>query len=325
MSERPFRPAGSREPIGLIATLPRVVLAWSLAIAALGATAVQNPPAPAPATPSPAGSDEPVVLVGAGDIANCDLANGEGAVATGRLLDQFPGLIFTVGDHAYSHGTAREFRDCYDPRWGRFKDRTRPSPGNHDYLTDKGLPYFDYFGDNAGPDRRGYYSYALGAWHIISLNSTIDAGKHSPQVEWLRKDLADHPTPCALAYWHIPVFSSGPHGQDLRESARMREVWRALYEAGADVVVNGHDHDYERFAPQDPDGKSDRKRGIREFVVGTGGGGLYAFKQLRPNSEVRNNRSYGIIKLTLRPADYSWEYLSAAGEPFQDSGTAPCM
>jgi hypothetical protein len=266
----------------------------------------------------------PVVLVGAGDIANCDIAGGTGAIATGRLLDQIPGTIFTVGDHAYPSGTEQNFRDCYDPRWGRHKARTRPSPGNHEYLTNHGKAYFDYFGDLAGPDRRGYYSYDLGAWHIISLNSTIDADRRSRQVKWLIDDLQRDHAKCTLAYWHVPLFSSGPHGADMRTSAHMLDVWKLLYEFHADVVVNGHDHDYERFAPQDPNGKAD-PRGIREFVVGTGGGGLYEFRKPLPNSEARNNRSYGLIKFTLSDSSYTWEYLSAAGEPFKDSGSAECV
>ena len=325
--------------VALGARLALLATAFIFAIGFGGARldAGQNPP-PAPAPPVPPSTDQTppapvveqaapatVVLVGAGDIANCEVAGGSGAVATARLLDLIPGTVFTLGDHAYPMGTADQFRDCYGPRWGRFKDRTRPAPGNHDYLTANAGPYFDYFGEAAGPDRRGYYSYTLGAWHIISLDSSIDASAHSPQGEWLRKDLAENHTVCTLAYWHIPLFSSGPHGSDPREAAHMLDVWRALYEAGADVVVNGHDHDYERFAPQDPGGKSDPKKGIREFVVGTGGGGLYEFRGSRRNSEIRNNRSYGLIKFTLGATGYSWEYLSAAGEPFHDSGSGTCV
>jgi hypothetical protein len=268
---------------------------------------------------------EPVVLVGAGDIANCEISGGSGAVATARLLDRIPGTVFTVGDHAYPSGTAKQFQDCYDPSWGRHKARTRPSPGNHDYLTANAKPYFDYFGPSAGPEGRGYYSYALGGWHILSLNSFIPADRRSPQLEWLRKDLTENRTPCTLAYWHVPVFSSGPHGGEPQTTAHMVEVWRVLYEFGADVVINGHDHLYERFAPQDPKGKRDPMKGIREFVVGTGGGGLYEIKQVRPNSEVRSNRSYGVLKLTLGASDYAWEFVPGAGEQFQDSGTSKCV
>jgi Calcineurin-like phosphoesterase len=298
---------------------PALLLA-ACAWAAIGFSPFSRPDAP----PAVRQGSEPVVLVGAGDIANCEVAGGSGAVATGRLLDRIPGTVFTVGDHAYPSGTARQFQDCYEPRWGRHKARTRPSPGNHDYLTGKGRPYYDYFGDNAGPDRRGYYSYTLGAWHIISLNSSISADRRSRQVEWLIDDLQRNRTTCTLAYWHVPLFSSGPHGADARTAAHMLEAWKVLYEFHAEVVLNGHDHDYERFAPQDADGKAD-PRGIREFVVGTGGGGLYEFRHVRPNSEARNNRSYGVLKFTLRESDYTWEYVSAAGEPFHDTGTAACI
>jgi 3',5'-cyclic AMP phosphodiesterase CpdA len=267
---------------------------------------------------------EPVVLVGAGDIANCAINGGSGAAATARLLDRIPGTVFTVGDHAYPSGTAKQFQECYEPSWGRHKARTRPSPGNHDYRTARGKPYFDYFEGNAGPDRRGYYSYSLGAWHIISLNSSIDADRRSPQLEWLRKDLSENRTACTLAYWHSPVFSSGPHASEAQTASHMLEVWRVLYEFEADVVINGHDHVYERFAPQNPKGQADPK-GIREFVVGTGGAGLYEFKLIRPNSEARSNRSYGVLKLTLGPTDYSWEFVPGAGEQFQDSGQSQCV
>jgi len=268
---------------------------------------------------------EPVVLVGAGDIANCDISGGSGAVATARLLDRIPGTVFTVGDHAYPSGTAKQFQDCYDPSWGRHKARTRPSPGNHDYRTANAKAYFDYFGASAGPERRGYYSYSLGAWHIVSLNSFIAADRRSPQIEWLRKDLSENRTSCTLAYWHTPVFSSGPHGSEARTTAHMLDVWRVLYEFGADVVINGHDHVYERFAPQDPKGKPDPKKGIREFIVGTGGAGLYNLRQIRPNSEARGARAYGVLKLTLGAIDYTWEFVTGAGEPIQDSGTSLCV
>jgi hypothetical protein len=265
--------------------------------------------------------EEPTVLVGAGDIANCELLSGGGAQATARVLDRIPGTVFTVGDHAYPAGTAKQYRDCYEPTWGRHKTRTRPSPGNHDYLTSKASGYFDYFGESAGPDRRGYYSYEAGAWHVVSLNSAVPADARSEQVKWLREDLAAHPTPCTLAYWHIPVFSSGAHGNSLH----MLEVWKVLYEARADVIVNGHDHDYERFAPQDPRGRKDPARGIRAFVVGTGGGGVYRFKRIRPNSEVRNYSTYGVLRLTLGATSYEWDFVQVAGVPFKDSGTSQCV
>jgi hypothetical protein len=301
-----------------------VTSALACGLAGAGAPALLRLSQDAAVRPQTPADQEPVVFAGAGDIANCQVAGGAGAVATGNLLDRIPGTVFTVGDHAYPSGKADEFRDCYEPRWGRHKVRTRPAPGNHDYLTASGKPYFEYFGDNAGPERRGYYSYTLGSWHVVSLNSSISADRHSRQIKWLRHDLEEHRATCTLAYWHIPVFSSGPHGTQPREASWMLEAWRVLYEFGADVVIGGHDHDYERFAPQDPDGKADPK-GIREFVVGTGGGGLYNFRTIKPNSEARSNRSYGVLKLELRSTDYTWEFMVAAGEPFQDSGTGACV
>ena len=196
--------------------------------------------------------------------------------------------FFTTGDHAYLQGTEAQFRECYDPAWGRLRGRTRPSPGNHDYETPGALPYYSYFGANAGPAGLGYYSYDLGNWHIVSLNSITASGA---QVRWLRQDLASVTARCTLAYWHDPVFSSGPNGPQ----AQMREVWRILYGAGADVVVNGDDHLYERFAPQDPDGRPDLP-GIRQFTVGTGGAPLHSFQAIQPNSQVRTS-THGVLKL----------------------------
>ena len=295
-----------------------LLTAVCLATAATGGVPAQTQALPAAVQTLP---PEPAVLIGAGDIANCELRAGGGAQVTALLLDRIPGTVFTVGDHAYPAGTAKQFQDCYGPTWGRHKARTRPSPGNHDYLTNNAAPYYEYFGDNAGPERRGYYSYEVGAWHVVSLNSAVAADARSPQVKWLREDLAAHPTPCTLAYWHVPVFSSGAHGNSLQ----MLEVWKVLYEARADVVVNGHDHDYERFAPQDPKGKRNPERGIRAFVVGTGGGGVYRFKRIRPNSEARSDAAYGVLRLTLGATSYEWDFVRGAGPAFTDSGTATCV
>ena len=262
--------------------------------------------------------DQGVVFVGAGDIANCEMLGG--ARATAALLDTIEGTVFTTGDHAYQTGSAKEFQNCYEPTWGRHKKRTRPTIGNHDLITDKGRPYFEYFGENAGPAGLGYYSYDLGAWHIISLNSAAPARKNTPQMKWLLADLSAHPADCVLAYWHIARFSSGGHGSD----SLMADVWHVLYEAGADVVLSSHDHDYERFAPQDDKGKADPEHGIREFVVGTGGGGVYEFKRVGSNSEVRNNRTYGVLKLTLKPGRNVWEFVPMAGQKFRDAGSGTC-
>jgi acid phosphatase type 7 len=268
----------------------------------------------------PPGADP--VLVGAGDIARCTSpGNPE---ATAKLLDGISGTVYTTGDNAYESGSATEFANCYHPTWGRHKARTRPSPGNHEYYTPGATGYFGYFGSAAGDPLKGYYSYDLGEWHIISLNSMCEnvggCGATSPMVTWLKSDLAAHPTACTLAYFHHPLFSSGPHGNQ----TKMRPTWDALYAANADVVLNGHDHDYERFAPQTPSGAADPARGIREFVVGTGGGSHYGIVNVQPNSQVRNTDTYGVLKLTLHPTSYDWQFVPESGKTFTDSGSTSC-
>ncbi|HKY54137.1 MAG TPA: DUF4832 domain-containing protein [Anaerolineales bacterium] len=259
------------------------------------------------------------VFVGAGDISTCGSNNND--EATAKLLDGISGTVFTVGDNAYPDGTAAQFADCYGPTWGRHKNRTRPSPGNHEYHTPGASAYYDYFGAAAGEPGKGYYSYNLGDWHIISLNSEVDYGAGSAQVQWLRADLAANSAVCTLAYWHRPRFSSGQHGN----SSRAQAFWNVLYEYGVDVVLNGHDHTYERFAPQNPNGQADPNRGIREFVVGTGGAGLYPIPGIQPNSEVRNNTTFGVLKLTLHATSYDWQFVPVAGQSFTDSGTGNCV
>ena len=254
------------------------------------------------------------VLIGAGDIASCGNNNDE---ATARLLDQTSGTVFTAGDNAYEDGTAKEYRDCYDPTWGRHKARTRPSPGNHEYHTSNASGYFGYFRAVAGP---GYYSYDVGGWHVMSLDSNVPASPGSPQYEWLRSDLDSSRTACSAAYWHHPVFSSGSNGND----PQMQAIWRLLYDHGVDVIINGHDHDYERFAPQDPDARPDPIRGIREFIVGTGGESHGSFKTVSANSEVRDSSTYGVLALTLRTNGYDWEFVPVAGASFRDAGTGTC-
>jgi hypothetical protein len=265
-------------------------------------------------TVGPGGPDQ--VLVGAGDIARCSEGGGE---VTAALLDAIAGTVFTAGDNAYESGSAVEFAQCYQPTWGRHKGRTRPSPGNHEYVSAGAAPYYQYFGAAAGPAGRGYYSYDLGAWHILSLNSNVPAHATSPQIAWLRADLAAMSASCALAYWHHPVFSSGPHGNN----AHMAEVWRVLDSAGVDLVIVGHDHHYERFAPQDYIGRANPS-GVRQFVVGTGGAGLRALATLRANSEVREAGTHGVLKLTLRTGSYDWEFVPQRGGTFHDSGSAAC-
>ncbi len=279
---------------------------------------VQTPPPPGTTQTLPVPGPALGILIGAGDIANCENNNDE---ATAKLLDENGGVVFTAGDNAYDDGTARDYQNCYGPTWGRHLGRTRPAPGNHDYNTSGAAPYYAYFGSNAGPAGLGYYSYDLAGWHVVSLNSNIAAGSGSPQYEWLRADLASNRTACAAAYWHHPVFSSGEHGND----SVMRAIWRLLYDNGVEVIVNGHDHNYERFGLQNADGFADQARGVRQFVVGTGGKSPGEFKSTQPNSEVRDANTFGVLKLTLRTAGYDWEFIPVAGRSFRDFGTGTCI
>jgi hypothetical protein len=268
-------------------------------------------------------SDDPV-LVGAGDIASCDDLTG--AYATAKLIEKIPGTVFAAGDLAYPNGSDEDFTKCYGPTWGRFKDRTRPAPGNHEYHSDGASGYNRYFGDAAGDPKKGYYSYDLGTWHIIALNSECDqvggCDAVSPQGKWLKDDLDQHHSACTLAYFHKPLFSSGgSHGND----PHMKPLWSALYQAGAEIVINGHDHNYERFALQDPDGKVDTARGMREFVVGSGGKNSHrTLGATKPNSEARNDNTFGVLKLTLHAKGYDWEFVPEAGKTFTDSGSGTC-
>ena len=283
------------------------------------ATQSQPPPSSPSATGSP---DLLAVLVGAGDIADCGSTGDE---ATAVLLDQIGGTVFTLGDNVYPSGTPDQFLDCYGPSWGRHLTRTFPSAGNHDYETPGAAGYYGYFDAAAGRPGEGWYSYEAGAWHVVVLNSMCAAvgGCHagSPQEAWLRADLAANPTACTLAYWHHPRFSSGStHGSDATYDA----FWRALHDAGADVVLAGHDHVYERFVPQDPDGVADTARGIRQFTVGTGGRSLYAFGAPLATTQVRDSTTFGVLRLTFRPETYEWRFVPVAGGAFSDAGTANC-
>jgi len=267
-------------------------------------------------------SSNAVVLVGAGDIADCsDLS---GAEATAKLLEKIPGTVIAIGDLAYPDGSKENFT-CYNKTWGRVKDRTRPAPGNHEFHSKDAAYYFEYFGKAAGEPGDGFYSYDLGAWHILALNSECpEVGgceTESRQEKWVRADLAAHPSACTLAYFHKPRFSSGgKHGDDLEVKA----LYQALYDAHADVILNGHDHDYERFAPQDANGNADPARGIREFVVGTGGKNHRPFGLPHPNSEVRNADAFGVLELTLRSNGYDWQFIAEPGKTFTDVGSGVC-
>jgi len=262
-----------------------------------------------------------VVLVGAGDIASC---SSDGDAATAKLLDGIDGSVFTLGDNAYEHGTKAEFRRCYGPTWGRQLARTKPTPGNHDYGTPGAAGYFRYFGAAAGDPTTGWYAYDAGAWRVYVLNSNCahiggcDAG--SAQERWLRQDLAANPRACVLAMWHHPRFSSGEHGNDPITQA----LWQDLSDAGAELILNGHDHTYERFAAQSPTGQADPERGIVEMVVGTGGRSHYGFPIIRDNSLVRDDTTYGVLRLVLSAGGWSFEFVPVAGGSFTDSGSGTC-
>ena len=309
----------ARNPFQALMVLLLVIAGGAVSAAQTDSATQSSTPVAAVTAPA---SDP--VLVGAGDIASCDDLTG--AYATAKLIEKISGTVFAVGDLAYPNGSDEDFAKCYQPTWGRFKDRTRPAPGNHEYHSDGASAYNRYFGATAGDPEKGYYSYDLGTWHVLALNSECahvggcDAA--SPEGKWLREDLAQHPAGCTLAYFHKPLFSSGgAHGNNLL----MKPLWDALYHAGADLVINGHDHNYERFAPQDPDGKADPKHGIREFVVGSGGKNSHrAVGPAEPNSEVRNGDTFGVLKLTLHAKSYDWEFVPEAGKTFTDSGTGAC-
>ena len=265
----------------------------------------------------------------AGDIARCAHPDPRwsGAAGTADLVAQAlardpDAAVLTLGDHTYPKGAPGEFAACYEPTWGRFKERTWPTPGNHEYYTPGAAPYFAYFGARAGI---GYYSVQMGSWHVISLNSQVTGEAAAAQLAWLKDDLARHPTRCTLAYWHVPLYSSGGH----RPDRRMRAAWQMLYDAGAELVLSGHDHEYERFAPQDADGHVDAARGMRQFVVGTGGAYATPFVFFQPHAEARDSNSTGVLRLRLHDDSYEWTYLQASRNAPEiaivpDHGAAQC-
>ncbi len=307
-----------------------LVLAAMLLVPAL-TLAQKSPPTREAARKSAAKADSEVAttvtLVGAGDIAGCEDLSG--AKATARLIEGIPGTVFAAGDLAYDLGTYAEFEKCYEPTWGRFKNRTRPAPGNHDYDGSQASGYFQYWNRQAGEPDKGYYSYDLGVWHIVVLNTNClvralgGCEQGSREEAWLHEDLAKHTNACILAYGHHALFSSGWLAQHARHT-ELRPFWKDLYAAHADLVLAGHEHSYERFAPQDPDGRADPEHGIREIVVGTGGRSHTPLAIPQPNSEVRNVDTFGVLKLTLASDKYSWEFVPEAGKTFRDSGEGIC-
>ncbi|MBC7896891.1 MAG: metallophosphoesterase [Cytophagaceae bacterium] len=281
------------------------------------ATVTVTSPPPPPPPPPPAGTE---TLIAAGDIAVCPTSFDE---ATADLIDNIPGTVALLGDNAYPSGTTANYANCYHPSWGRHKARTRPSIGNHEYGAGA-TPYFAYFGAAAGPAPQGYYSYDLGNWHVVVLNSNcvnVSCSVGSPQEKWLRADLAATTKACILAYWHHPRFSSDvSHGSN----TTVAPFWNALYQYRADVVLNGHAHVYERFGLQNPSAAADAN-GIREFIVGTGGKSpFYGWGTIKANSQVRHNATFGVLKLTLGAGTYSWNFVPVAGKTWTDSGTTAC-
>jgi len=265
----------------------------------------------------------PEVFVGAGGIATCAKTSDD---ATANLLDGIAGTVYTVGDNAYPDGSTSDYTNCFNPTWGRHKDRMYASIGNHEYtLSTTADPAFNYFGSRVGPRGKGYYSFNLGDWHIVVLNSNasfVPFKAGSVQNNWLKADLAANLKLCTLVYWHHPYFFSSTSTTTIRTS--IKALWDVLYPAGVDLVLNGHEHIYERFAPQTPDGVRDDVNGIREIIVATGGAGGFALPTtIRANSEVRSI-SYGVLKLTLYPDSYTWEFVPIAGSTFMDSGSGTC-
>jgi hypothetical protein len=311
-----------------------VLVLTRTALAAV-ALAAPDPTAPVVVPPSaPAPAADPV-LAAAGDIA-CPTTTpgfngsyGSGDVCRMRatsdlLLDIHPDVVATLGDNQYDDASLAQFDASFDPTWGRLKPEIHPAIGNHEIEVDPGAAgYYQYFGAAAGEPTKGWYSYDVGGWHVVVLNGNCLAvggcDAASPEMQWLAADLAAHPTLCTLAYWHQPRWSSGEHGNEPLYDT----FWQELYDAGVDVVLNGHDHDYERFAPQDPAGRLDTARGIREFVSGTGGARFEALGVRQPNSEVLS-QTFGVLALTLHPGGYDWNFVPELGKTFADSGSASC-
>jgi acid phosphatase type 7 len=288
-------------------------------------------------TPTPTATSDPVVMAAGDNVCGADSSGAScKQMATSDLLVAAnPKAVLVLGDVQYECGEASDFTSFYSPSWGRIKARTHPSVGNHEYRTStdpahdcygnpaRAQAYFNYFGAAAGEIGKGYYSFDVGAWHLIALNSNCSqaggCGVGSPQWTWLTKDLAAHPTACTLAYWHAPLYSSGG-----RATTATRGLYQALFDANADLVLTGHDHTYERFAPQNANGVRDDARGIRQFVVGTGGRNLTSWATIAANSQVRNNTTFGVLKLTLHPTSYDWVFVPIAGQSFTDTGTTAC-
>jgi len=308
--------------------------AAALAVALAAVMAAPSPPRHTVATPPAATRvarpatvrSGGVVVVAAGDIA-CrpglpPTPAGCQQQATARaVLAQHPRAVLLLGDNQYRDGALWKYRASYQPSWGRFIKRTYPTPGNHEYRTRGAAGYFRYFGSRAAAPVRPWYSFRLGSWHLVALNSNCGAVDCTAEAAWLRADLATHPARCTLAYWHHPRFSSGHEGG----TRAVGPLWDALYSARAELVLNGHDHDYERFGLQDPLGRPDPVNGLRELVVGTGGAPWLPFRTVAANSRIRMTGTFGVLRLTLQPGGYRWRFVHAAGAPFTDHGSGTCQ
>lgn len=293
----------------------RITRLGQAAAAFAGAVLVAGACSSSPASPSTGGggvvtgggtsTGQTVTLIGVGDIGMCGRAE---VAQAARLVAGLDGDLLLAGDLAYPQGTAANFRDCFNPSWGQFRSRWHAVPGNHEYETAGATPYFAYFGEAAGTEGTGYYSFNAGDWTILMLNSNIAATRGSPQWEFVRTQLETQRTPCTMAVWHHPLFTSGPNGNN----NFMRDMWSLLETARVEVVLSGHDHLYERFARQSADGRADVVNGIRQFTAGAGGAELYGLARVAPNSEERIAR-HGVIRFTLRPAQLDWEFITLDG------------
>jgi hypothetical protein len=293
--------------------IPHVIIGLLAGLAA-GCGADGNDRTPLGPTPPPRGSGQTVEVIAVGDIGWC---GSRGTAETAQLVESLSGWLLLAGDIAYPSGAAVDFERCFDPLWGRFRGRWYAVPGNHDYMTAGAAPYFEYFGPAAGSDRSGYHAMTLGDWQVLMLDSNIPVQRGTPQWEFVRREMDLNRHPCTLAVWHHPLFTSGQNGPTLA----MRDMFALLEASGADVVINGHDHLYERFARQAADGRPS-ERGLRQFTAGTGGAELYRFVTTAPNSEVRIAQ-FGILRLALQPGAYRWEFVLTTGG-LADSGSETC-
>jgi hypothetical protein len=296
--------------------LPRLLgVGAGLLVLVIASDCGNTPSSPSPGPPPIQPGPTTTTLLAVGDIGMCGSA---GTQAVADLVAGLAGTLILAGDIAYLHGSAQDFARCFHPFWGRFSDRWFAVPGNHEYETDGAQPFFDYFGDAAGETRQGYLAFATGDWLVLMLNSMISTARNSPQGEFVRQQLDTRRPRCTMAVWHHPLYTSGPN----QPNAQMRDLWSVLEAADAEVVVNGHDHLYERFGRQNAQGQLS-PAGIRQFTVGTGGATLYPVAAISSNSEVRLSK-HGVLRLTLAPGSYRWEFLTIPGGTVEDSGSETC-